>query len=154
MILLHIVEIVAKVRLSIILPTAVFETNCPSRRFIYGSVFCYICAMNSIILKRRIGNRVENGHPWIFGNEIDQTEEQLQPGGIVSVFTRDKKFIGKGYFNPRSQIAVRLLTRMKRRRSTIDSFIIALKPPGTTEKKSAIRKIAGWFLAKRMDFPA
>lgn len=67
--------------------------------------------MNSIILKRRIGNRVEKGHPWIFSNEIDQAEEQLQPGKIVSVFTPDKKFVGKGYFNPRSLITVRLLTR-------------------------------------------
>jgi len=35
------------------------------------------------------------------------------PGDIVSVFTSDKKFIGKGYINQKSQITVRLLTREK-----------------------------------------
>jgi 23S rRNA (cytosine1962-C5)-methyltransferase len=67
--------------------------------------------MMQVILKRRIGNRVENGHPWIFSNEIMETEENLQPGDIVTVFAADRRFIGKGYFNPRSQITVRLLTR-------------------------------------------
>ncbi|HEY2348720.1 MAG TPA: class I SAM-dependent rRNA methyltransferase, partial [Puia sp.] len=55
--------------------------------------------------------RIENGHPWIFGNEISETDEAVQPGDIVTVFSGDRKFIGKGFFNPRSQIAVRLLTR-------------------------------------------
>ncbi|HVU84466.1 MAG TPA: class I SAM-dependent methyltransferase, partial [Puia sp.] len=62
-------------------------------------------------MKRRIGNRIENGHPWIYGNEIDRAEEKIEPGDIVSVFTAEKKFVGKGYFNPRSMITVRLLTR-------------------------------------------
>src|SRR6185437_12925409 len=68
----------------------------------------------AVILKRKISRRVENGHPWIFANEIAETEEQLSPGAIVVVFTWDKKFVGKGYFNPRSQITVRLLTRREK----------------------------------------
>jgi 23S rRNA (cytosine1962-C5)-methyltransferase len=64
-----------------------------------------------VILKKKIGLRIENGHPWIFGNEISETDEAVQPGDIVTVFSGDRKFIGKGFFNPRSQIAVRLLTR-------------------------------------------
>jgi 23S rRNA (cytosine1962-C5)-methyltransferase len=67
--------------------------------------------MIPVILKRKIGVRIENGHPWIFGNEIAETEETVQPGDIVSVFNSDKKFIGKGFINPKSQIAIRLLTR-------------------------------------------
>lgn len=35
----------------------------------------------------------------------------MHPGEIAEVFTYDKKFIGKGYVNPKSQIQVRLLTR-------------------------------------------
>ncbi|HSC36532.1 MAG TPA: class I SAM-dependent rRNA methyltransferase, partial [Chitinophagaceae bacterium] len=34
-------------------------------------------------------------------------------GDIVDVLTYDKKFIGRGYINPKSQIIVRLLTRKK-----------------------------------------
>ena len=71
----------------------------------------YFCAMIPVILKKRIGLRIENGHPWIFGNEIAETEETVKPGDIVTVFNGDKKFIGKGFINPKSQIAIRLLTR-------------------------------------------
>jgi len=56
---------------------------------------------------------VANGHPWIFNNEVDKTEGSPEPGDIVEVFSADRKFIGKGYFNPRSQIVVRLLSRQK-----------------------------------------
>ena len=67
--------------------------------------------MNKVQLKRRISPRVVNGHPWIFGNEVDKIEETLQGGEVVEVVTHDNKFVGKGYVNPKSQIVVRLLTR-------------------------------------------
>ena len=72
--------------------------------------------MKSIYLKRNISRRVENGHPWIFGNEINTgkaLDTAAKPGEIVDVFTHDKKFVGRGYVNPQSQIMVRLLTRDK-----------------------------------------
>jgi 23S rRNA (cytosine1962-C5)-methyltransferase len=69
--------------------------------------------MIPVILKKRIGLRIEQGHPWIFGNEIDETEETVKPGDIVTVFNSDKRFIGKGFINPKSQIAIRLLTRIE-----------------------------------------
>jgi len=71
----------------------------------------YFCAMIPVILKKNIGLRIENGHPWIYGNEIAETEETVKPGDIVTVFSGDRKFIGKGFINPKSQIAIRLLTR-------------------------------------------
>jgi 23S rRNA (cytosine1962-C5)-methyltransferase len=40
-------------------------------------------------------------------------EGNVEPGDIVEVYSHDKKFIGKGYINPKSQILVRLLTRDK-----------------------------------------
>lgn len=67
--------------------------------------------MTDIILKRKISNRVVDGHPWIFANEINDPGNIQTDGGIADVYTHDKKFIGKGYTNPKSQIAVRLLTR-------------------------------------------
>jgi len=56
---------------------------------------------------------VVNGHPWIFNNEVEKIEGDVQGGEIGEVFTYDKKFVGKGYINPKSQILVRLLTRNK-----------------------------------------
>ena len=78
--------------------------------------------MIPVILKKKIGLRIENGHPWIFGNEIAETDEAVKPGDIVTVFNGDKKFIGKGFFNPQSQIAIRLLTRNEN--ETVDARFI------------------------------
>ncbi|HZI00926.1 MAG TPA: class I SAM-dependent rRNA methyltransferase [Flavisolibacter sp.] len=65
-------------------------------------------------LRRKIANRVYNGHPWIFANEVEKVEGQPEPGAIVDVFYGDGKFCGKGYLNQQSQIMVRLLTRDKK----------------------------------------
>lgn len=67
--------------------------------------------MAQVFLKRKISPRVANGHPWIFNNEVEKVDGDATAGGIVEVFGHDKKFIGKGYINPKSQILVRLLTR-------------------------------------------
>lgn len=69
--------------------------------------------MSKVILKRKIAPRVVNGHPWIFSNEVDLVEDDVQGGDTVELFTHDRKFVGKGYINPKSQILVRLLTRQK-----------------------------------------
>jgi 23S rRNA (cytosine1962-C5)-methyltransferase len=72
--------------------------------------------MKSIVLNKNISRRVESGHPWIFSNEVNTGKEKdtnAKPGEIVDVYTFDKKFIGRGYYNPQSQISVRLLTRDK-----------------------------------------
>ncbi len=72
--------------------------------------------MKSIVLNKNISRRVESGHPWIFANEVNTGKEKdtaAKPGEIVDVYTFDKNFIGRGYYNPQSQISVRLLTRDK-----------------------------------------
>ena len=67
--------------------------------------------MTKVFLKKKIGRRIEEGHPWIFANEVNLIEGQVEGGDIVDVFTHDKKFMGRGYINPKSQIIVRILTR-------------------------------------------
>jgi 23S rRNA (cytosine1962-C5)-methyltransferase len=69
--------------------------------------------MVKVGLRKKISMRIANGHPWIFNNEVEKTEGEIKEGETVEVFTHDKKFIGKGYINPKSQILVRLLTRDK-----------------------------------------
>ena len=70
--------------------------------------------MKRVVLNRKISNRVVNGHPWIFSNEINQLEDSIIAGDTAEVYTHDGKFIGKGYVNPASMISVRLLTRDKK----------------------------------------
>jgi 23S rRNA (cytosine1962-C5)-methyltransferase len=67
--------------------------------------------MGKLILKKKIATRILNGHPWIFGNEVEKIEGSPEPGGIVEVFYHDGKFAGSGYFNQQSQIITRLLSR-------------------------------------------
>jgi 23S rRNA (cytosine1962-C5)-methyltransferase len=69
--------------------------------------------MNKVALKRKISPRVANGHLWIFGNEIEKSESDCKAGDVVEVYSHDGKFIGSGYYNPQSQIMVRLLSRKK-----------------------------------------
>lgn len=79
--------------------------------------------MIKVILKKKISPRVVvNGHPWIFANEVNVVEGEVEPGDIVEVYTHDKKFVGKGYINPASQILVRLLTRDKNETVNEDFF--------------------------------
>lgn len=72
----------------------------------------YLCRMN-VQLKRKIAQRIANGHPWIFGNEIEKINGNPKAGDIVDVLYADGSFAGRGYINPQSQITVRLLTRKK-----------------------------------------
>ncbi|HTL07448.1 MAG TPA: class I SAM-dependent rRNA methyltransferase [Chitinophagaceae bacterium] len=67
--------------------------------------------MTKVTLNKKISRRVEDGHPWIFANEVNNIDGPVEGGDTVEVFTHDKKFLGRGYINPKSQIMVRLLTR-------------------------------------------
>ena len=67
--------------------------------------------MTKVYLRKKIAPRIANGHPWIYGNEVERIDGPVDGGDIVSVFYGDGKFAGKGYINPKSQILVRLLTR-------------------------------------------
>ena len=85
--------------------------------------------MKSLFLNKNVSGRVESGHPWIFANEINRgkaLDAAAKAGEIVNVFTHDKKFIGKGYVNPQSQIMVRLLTRDKDKEINDDFFYDAI----------------------------
>jgi 23S rRNA (cytosine1962-C5)-methyltransferase len=70
--------------------------------------------MKKVHLKRKIATRIANGHPWIFANEVERSEGDAKAGDIVEVYFSDGKFAGKGYYNPQSQIIVRLLTHDKK----------------------------------------
>ncbi len=86
--------------------------------------------MKSIFLNKNISRRVELGHPWIFGNEVNRgkaLDAAAKAGEVVNVYTHDKKFIGIGYINPQSQIMVRLLTRDKNELINEDFFLNRIK---------------------------
>src|SRR4051794_18957660 len=57
------------------------------------------------------GQRIAEGHPWVYANEVARVEGAPQPGAIVEVRDSRNMPLGRGYINPRSQILVRLLTQ-------------------------------------------
>ena len=79
--------------------------------------------MTKVTLNRKISQRVANGHPWVFANEVNRVDGNAEAGAIVDVHTHDDKFLGRGYFNPKSQILVRILTRKKNEEINDDFFL-------------------------------
>lgn len=53
---------------------------------------------------------VRQSHPWIFKTQITKPDPSIKPGEIIYVTDSTGKFIGRGYYNPKSEIAVRLFT--------------------------------------------
>jgi 23S rRNA (cytosine1962-C5)-methyltransferase len=64
-------------------------------------------------LQKNQDRRVRAGHPWIFSNEIDAVEGQPSDGSIVDVVDSRGAYLGRGYLNRHSLIAVRMLTRSR-----------------------------------------
>jgi 23S rRNA (cytosine1962-C5)-methyltransferase len=82
-----------------------------------ANALTYLCPMTKVFLRKKIAPRVANGHPWIYGNEVEKIEGEVIAGDIVDVYYSAEKYAGRGYINPQSQILVRLLTR---KQETID----------------------------------
>jgi 23S rRNA (cytosine1962-C5)-methyltransferase len=67
-------------------------------------------AYPKVILKKP-GGVSRFGHPWIYRSQIRSVDGSAEPGGLVALFSEKNNYIGTGYYNPASEITVRLLTR-------------------------------------------
>lgn len=63
----------------------------------------------SIILHRSRKKRIERSHPWVFQSEVERVEGMPEPGALVDVLSAQGKYIATGYYNPASQIVVRIV---------------------------------------------
>ncbi|HEY0756483.1 MAG TPA: class I SAM-dependent rRNA methyltransferase [Ktedonobacteraceae bacterium] len=54
---------------------------------------------------------LQNGHLWIFSGALQQPPHWIEPGGVVDVKSATGQFVARGYYNPRTDIAIRILTR-------------------------------------------
>ena len=52
-----------------------------------------------------------SGHPWVFRRMVGDPHMELDPGTLVEVIDKTGQFLGRGFYNPYSEIAIRLLTR-------------------------------------------
>jgi 23S rRNA (cytosine1962-C5)-methyltransferase len=79
--------------------------------------------MNSlpcITLNRHAQDRAKKRHPWVFSNELSDPKRfaRTEPGSLVDVLDCHGDYLGTGFVNPNSLIAVRILSR--NRGETID----------------------------------
>jgi 23S rRNA (cytosine1962-C5)-methyltransferase len=65
--------------------------------------------MNELLPTVRLKNAWRSNHPWIFQKLVDKPPQKPKPGSIVDVFGVDGDWIGRGFYNGHSRIALRIL---------------------------------------------
>lgn len=74
--------------------------------------------LGQVCLRRGEAQELRAGKLWIYDNEIDWVDDACRDGEVVEVLDSRMKFLAKGFFNSRSKITVRVLTRD--REETVD----------------------------------
>lgn len=67
--------------------------------------------MATAFLVRNKEQRVLGGHPWVFRSDIARVQGEVADGDVVRVASDRGQFLAMAVYNPRSQIALRLLSR-------------------------------------------
>jgi 23S rRNA (cytosine1962-C5)-methyltransferase len=101
----------------------------------------------SVTLKQGREKPVLRRHPWVFSGAIAQSPS-VEPGAIVDVRDAGGTFLARGYFNPVSQIRVRLLTWNESEtidsefwRRRLRSSIARRGEPATSSRTTAYRLV-------------
>ncbi len=68
--------------------------------------------MARLILRPRREGRLLAGHPWLYRTDVDRLDGAWRPEDAVTVCDAGGHPLGRGFYNPRPQIACRLLTRL------------------------------------------
>jgi 23S rRNA (cytosine1962-C5)-methyltransferase len=67
-------------------------------------------AMGTLTVNQKGRRRIEGGHPWVFSSDITEVKD-VEPGAVADVLSAERRYLGRGYYNPKSQISLRMLTR-------------------------------------------
>src|SRR5262245_51479583 len=59
-------------------------------------------------IRLRIARR--SRHPWIFQKMVEKPATRLPGGSVVDIVDRDDQWVGRGFYNGHSRIALRVLT--------------------------------------------
>ena len=65
-------------------------------------------------LKPHKEESLSSGHLWIFSGALQQPPRWVEAGGLLDVKSATGQFVARGYYNPQTDIAIRLLTRDER----------------------------------------
>ena len=92
--------------------------------------------MAEVCLKRGEEMDVAQGSLWIYDNEVDWYTDTCRNGDVVDVLDSRRRFVAKGFFNARSKVVVRILT--KDREEVIDREFFARRISRAWEYRKAI----------------
>jgi 23S rRNA (cytosine1962-C5)-methyltransferase len=92
-----------------------------------------------VVLRKGRDRRARSGHLWIYASEIERADSGLEPGATADVVDHRGRFIARGYYNPASTIALRVMTRD--RRESLDGTLLR-------------RRLAAALAHRRLFYPA
>ncbi len=90
---------------------------------------------NIIQLKSGKKGIVRPGHPWLFRPQLPKVLAGIKAGSIVTVLDAKGNFLGRGYYNPKSYITIRLLTFID---EEIDKDFFVKKIGESAEKRKSL----------------
>lgn len=64
----------------------------------------------AVVIDKRGAVRAQEGHPWVFDNEIVEQRGTPEDGGLCDVLSPKGRYLGTGFFNSRSKIRVRIIS--------------------------------------------
>ncbi len=69
--------------------------------------------MAGAFLKEQSLGRILAGHPWVYSSDVLKVEKAPEDGGEILVRTPDGGYVGNGFYNSKSRIPIRILSRSK-----------------------------------------
>lgn len=88
--------------------------------------------MYVVTLKPNKENKILNGYPWIFANEVSKIEGHDVKGAVCKVISSNGKFVCIGFINHLSKILVRVLSKKE---ETVDREFFYNRIKNSYEKK-------------------
>lgn len=64
----------------------------------------------TVTVTEKCRKRTASGHPWIYDNEVVHCDD-IADGAIADVVSEKNKYIGTGFYNSKSKIRVRIISR-------------------------------------------
>jgi 23S rRNA (cytosine1962-C5)-methyltransferase len=61
------------------------------------------------VVTKKQENSIKQGHPWVYADEIIESDEIQENGCIVDVFGKRNNYLGSGFYSENSKIRIRLL---------------------------------------------
>ena len=85
--------------------------------------------MYQIKLKKFQDLRLASGHPWVYSNEVesDSALAKIPAGSLVKIYSNKGDFMGIGFYNFHSLIAVRMLSKDQECKIDTDFFVKKIK---------------------------